>query len=37
MIGDNPRTDGLGAERIGIRALLVGPGNPYESIATLIK
>lgn len=37
MIGDNPMTDGLGAERAGIRALLVGPGNPYESIAALIK
>lgn len=36
MIGDNPMTDGLGAERAGIRSLLVGPGNPYESIATLI-
>jgi HAD superfamily hydrolase (TIGR01450 family) len=37
MIGDNPLTDGLGAERAGIRSLLVGPGNPYESIAALIK
>jgi len=37
MIGDNPMTDGLGADRTGIRALLVGPGNPYESIAALIK
>jgi HAD superfamily hydrolase (TIGR01450 family) len=37
MIGDNPMTDGLGAERAGIRSLLVGPGNPYESIAALIK
>jgi NagD protein len=37
MIGDNPMTDGLGAERAGIRSILVGPGNPYESIAALIK
>jgi len=37
MIGDNPMTDGLGAERVGIRSLLVGPGNPHESIAALIK
>jgi HAD superfamily hydrolase (TIGR01450 family) len=37
MIGDNPMTDGLGAERAGIRALLVGPGNPHETIAALIK
>jgi HAD superfamily hydrolase (TIGR01450 family) len=37
MIGDNPMTDGLGAERAGICSLLVGPGNPYESIAALIK
>lgn len=37
MIGDNPMTDGRGAERAGIRSLLVGPGNPYESIAALIK
>jgi HAD superfamily hydrolase (TIGR01450 family) len=37
MIGDNPMTDGLGAEQAGIRSLLVGPGNPYESIAALIK
>src|SRR5579863_4115175 len=28
MIGDNPMTDGLGAERAGIRSILVGPGNP---------
>ena len=37
MIGDNPLTDGLGAERAGLRSLLVGPGNPHESIAALIK
>ena len=37
MIGDNPMTDGLGAERAGIRSILVGPGNPYESIAAFIK
>jgi NagD protein len=37
MIGDNPMTDGLGAERAGIRSILVGPGNSYESIAALVK
>jgi len=37
MIGDNPMTDGLGAERAGICSILVGPGNPYESIAVLVK
>lgn len=37
MVGDNPMTDGRGAEQAGIRALLVGPGNPHESIAALVK
>jgi HAD superfamily hydrolase (TIGR01450 family) len=37
MIGDNPMTDGLGAEQAGIRSIMVGPGNPYESIAALVK
>jgi HAD superfamily hydrolase (TIGR01450 family) len=37
MVGDNPMTDGLGAERAGIRSILVGPGNSYESIAALVK
>lgn len=36
MIGDNGLTDGAGAERSGIRAVLVGPGNPHASIADLI-
>lgn len=37
MIGDNPMTDGLGAGRAEIRSLMVGPGNPYESVAALIE
>jgi NagD protein len=37
MIGDNPMTDGLGAERAGVRSILVGPGNSYESIAALVS
>lgn len=36
MIGDNGLTDGAGAERSGIRPVLVGPGNPHASIADLI-
>lgn len=36
MVGDNPRTDGAGAEGCGIRPLLVGPGNPLRSIAELL-
>jgi HAD superfamily hydrolase (TIGR01450 family) len=36
MIGDNSLTDGVGAERSGIRPILVGPGNPHASIADLI-
>lgn len=37
MIGDNPMTDGLGAERAGIRSILVGSGNPCESIAAFVR
>ena len=37
MIGDNPLTDGIGAERAGIRSLLVGPNNHYDSISAFLK
>lgn len=36
MIGDNPDTDGLGAERAGITSLLVGPAGRYASIGDLV-
>ncbi len=36
MIGDNPDTDGLGAERAGIPSVLVGPGGRYASIGDLV-
>lgn len=36
MIGDNPETDGRGAERAGIAPILVGEGTPYASIADLV-
>jgi NagD protein len=36
MIGDNRVTDGAGAERSGIRPVLVGRGNAHASIADLI-
>jgi HAD superfamily hydrolase (TIGR01450 family) len=36
MIGDNPSTDGAGAERAGIAPILVGPAQQYASIADLL-
>jgi HAD superfamily hydrolase (TIGR01509 family) len=36
MIGDNPLTDGAGANRIGMASILVGPLGHYASIADLV-
>jgi ribonucleotide monophosphatase NagD (HAD superfamily) len=36
MIGDNPATDGVGAERAGIASILVGLAQQYASIADLL-
>lgn len=36
MIGDNPATDGAGAEAAGIASILIGPRQPHASIADLL-
>ena len=36
MIGDNPKTDGLGAKGVGIVPILVGPGQVHASIAAFL-
>lgn len=36
MVGDNPDTDGIGAARAGIPAVLVGPSGTLASIADLL-
>lgn len=36
MVGDNPSTDGLGALRAGIPAIMVGPGNSFSGVGDLL-
>ena len=36
MIGDNPHTDGAGADRVGMPSILVGPLGRFQSVAALI-